>query len=264
MYRLCFGLSPEYPGAARSSTSLFCVPRGGGVAGYDYEVVELLMDKPTTPSPERRSFLNRLNTGAASLAALAFGSVAMAQVKSAPAARWEPARHDKDDWMDALPGKHRLLIDTTSGAGFRNGLLFAGNFLLANRTDYGLQNQDLALIIVARHLSTGYGFNNDMWAKYGTSLADGTPSAEAQAKEPPKANPSAATLVSLASQGVQFAVCSMATRRIAGMIATSAGITADSAFAELSAHLVANARLVPAGIVAVNRAQERGFSFVSA
>ena len=84
-----------------------------------------------------------------------------------------------------------------------------------------------------------------------------------QAKEPPKANPSAMALASLANQGVQFAVCSMATHRLAGSIARAAGITADAAFAELIANLVSNARLVPAGIVAVNRAQERGYTLVS-
>jgi intracellular sulfur oxidation DsrE/DsrF family protein len=222
------------------------------------------MNKQTTSSSERRSFLTRIQTGTASIAALAFGGIAMAQVKSAPAGRWEPARHDKDDWMDALPGKHRLLFDTTTPAGFRNALLFANNFILANRDGYGLQNQDLAIIIVVRHISTGYGFNNQMWAKYGASLAGEAPSADAPSKEPLKANPSAATLVSLSNQGVQFAVCSMASRRIAGMIATAAGITADAAFAELSSNLVSNARLVPAGIVAVNRAQERGYSLVTA
>jgi len=186
------------------------------------------------------------------------GRVAMAQVKSGPAVRFEPARHDKDDWMDQIPGKHRLLIDTTTPDGFRDGLLFASNFLLANRNDYGLQNQDLAVIVVVRHISTGYGFNNNMWGKYGATLAD------AQAKETPKANPSAASLAALSSQGVQFAVCAMATIRIAGMIARAVGGNAEAINKELIANLVSNARMVPAGIVAVNRAQERGYSFVSA
>ena len=216
------------------------------------------MSKQSPAVSERRSFLNRFNAGAAALAALAAGRVAMAQVKSAPAARFEPARHDKDDWMDGLPGKHRLLIDTTTPDGFRDGLLFASNFLLANRNDYGLQDQDSAVIVVARHLSTGYGFNNDMWAKYGATLAD------AQAKETPKANPSAASLGALANQGVQFAVCAMATNRIAGMIARAVGGNAEAVNKELIANLVTNARMVPAGIIAVNRAQERGYSFVSA
>ena len=213
------------------------------------------LERSSERSSERRSFLTRFNAGAASLAALAMGGLAMAQVKSAPAGRFEPARHDKDDWMDQMPGKHRLVIDTTSADGFRDGLLFASNFMLANRNDYALQNQDMAVIVVARHLSTEFGFNDSMWAKYGAAL---------QAKEPPKANPHAASLAPLVAQGVQFAVCSMATRRLAGTIAKAVSGNADTIFAELSANLVANGRLVSAGIIAVNRAQERGYTFVSA
>lgn len=207
------------------------------------------------PTTERRSFLTRLN-----VAALALGGVAMAQVKSAPAARFEPARHEKDDWMDALPGKHRMVVDTTTTPGFGEGLLFASNFFIANRNEYALQNSDLAVIVVARHLSTGYGFNDAMWSKYGASLGDPLP-ANATA---PKTNPNAASLAALATQGVHFAVCSMATNRLAGMIAKASGGTAATIFAELSQNLVTNGHLAPAGIVAISRAQERGYTFVSA
>jgi len=216
------------------------------------------MSKQPASAPERRSFLTRFNAGAAAIAALAVGGVARAQVKSAPVTRWEPARHDNDNWMDALPGKHRLIIDTTSPDGFRDGLLFASNFILANRNDYGLQNQDLAVIVVARHISTGYAFNNDMWAKYGAPLSGEAP------KEPPKANPNSASLVSLANQGVQFAVCAMATRRLSTEIARAVGANVDAIFAELTANLISNGRMVSAGIVALNRAQERGYSLVRA
>src|ERR1051325_7911253 len=92
---------------------------------------------------ERRSFLTRFNAGTASIAALAVGGRAIAQVKPTPAGRFEPARHDKDDWLDQIPGKHRLVVDTTSPDAFRDGLLFASNFILANRNDYGLQDRDL-------------------------------------------------------------------------------------------------------------------------
>ena len=219
-------------------------------------------ERSAEKSSERRSFLTRFNAGAASIAALAMGGLAMAQNKQAPATRFEPARHDKDDWMDQIQGKHRLVVDTTSEDGFRDGLLFASNFILANRNDYGLQNQDMAIIVVARHLSTQYGFNEAMWAKYGATFA-GPPPAGTPAKEAPKANPQATSLATLSTQGVQFAVCSMATRRLAGQIARGSGNT-DAIFAELGANMVSNARLVPAGIVAVNRAQERGYTFVRA
>lgn len=221
------------------------------------------MSKKSPTSPERRTFLTGLNAGATALTAMAVGGVALAQVKAAPATAFQPARHAQDDWMDAIPGKHRLVFDTTSVQGIQDALLYATNFMNVNRNDYGLQNQDLAVIIIARHISTSYGFNNDMWAKYGAALAGGPPAADGQAKEAPKANPSAMSLASLATQGIQFGVCAMATRRLAGGVARAAGITADAAFAELGANLVTNARLVPAGIVAISRAQERGYTLVT-
>ena len=211
----------------------------------------------------RRSFLTRLNVGAASIAALTLGGIARAQVKPGTTVRWEPTRHAQDDWMDALPGKHRLVIDTTTLDGIRDGLLFAGNFILANRTDYGLKNEDVAVIVVARHFSTHFALNNDMWTKYGAPLNE-APTGGTPPKEPLKANPNASSLASLAGQGVHFAVCSMAMNRVAGIIAKSTGGKAETIFAELNANLVANSHPVAAGIVALNRAQERGYSFVSA
>ena len=85
----------------------------------------------------------------------------------------------------------------------------------------------------------------------------------------PKTNPhitggGGVSIDALAKQDVKFAVCSMATARLAGSIAQSIGGTADDVKAELIANLVANARMVPAGIVAVSRAQERGYTLVSA
>jgi intracellular sulfur oxidation DsrE/DsrF family protein len=225
---------------------------------------EVHMSEQPPSSPERRSFLTRLNAGTASISALAMGGIAMAQVKSAPVVRWAPARHDKDDWMDQLPSKHRLLFDTTSEEGVRNALLFANNFLIANRDEYSLENKDLAVIIVVRHLSTAFGYNNQMWAKYGVPIAARSNYVDPKSKEAPKVNVHAASLDSLSKQGVQFAVCSMATRALAGLIAEAVGGNSEAINSELIANLVNNGRMVPAGIVAVNRAQERGYSLVSA
>jgi len=222
-----------------------------------------MMKKPPSP-PERRSFITGLNAGVTSLAAMAIGGVVMAQEKSSASTRWEPARHDKDNWLDELPGKHRLVFDTITEDRLRDALLFANNFLIVNRNDYGLENKDLAIIVVARHLSTSYGYNNEMWAKYGASMMGRPGSGDSQAKEAPKTNVHAATMDALSKQGVQFAVCAMATRANAGVIARAVGKSTDAIFTELTANLVSNARMVPAGIVAVNRAQERGYSLVSA
>ncbi len=223
------------------------------------------MDKQLT---ERRSFLTRMQLGAAAVAA-ALGGSAIAQGKSKGSARWEPARHEKDSWLAELPGKHRFVFDTTLPKGFDNALMFANNYLIANKKDYGLQNSDLALIIVARHLSTPFAYNNAMWAKYGPRMASLASYEDPKSKVPPTVNPfnhdgQEATAGALAKDGVQFAVCSMATRRLADLIAQPLGVSGEPINSELVANLVANARMVPAGIVVLNRAQEYGYSLVSA
>lgn len=234
-----------------------------------------------SPPPERRSFLTRLNAGAASLAALALGGAAlqqksMAQQKSAGPARWEPARHEKDDWFDQVPGKHRLVFDTTAWEGLAEAILFANNFIRVNKADYGLQSSDLAVVIVVRHRSTPFGYNDAMWAKYGPQIAARSKVEDPKSKAAPKINifnsadyaeqlaNRTTTLDSLFKQGLQLAVCGVSTRGYAGAIAEAVGGSADAIFNELSSNLLSNSRLVPAGIVAVNRAQERGYSLVSA
>jgi len=223
-------------------------------------------------SPERRSFFTAFNAGVTSLAALAIGGVATAKPKSA--ARWEPARHEKDDWLDQVPGKHRLLFDTIYPDGLGDALAFANNFILVNKSDYGVDSKELAVVVVVRHRSTPFGYNDAIWAKYGSALAPITPIEDPKSKQAPKVNlynsdeyaglmPSrGTTLDSLTKRGVQIAVCSMATRGIADILAGKVGGNGDAVNRELIANLVPNARMVPAGIVAVNRAQERGYSLV--
>jgi len=67
----------------------------------------------------------------------------------------------------------------------------------------------------------------------------------------------------LSKLGVQLAVCSVWTRGYAAGIAQSTGGNTDAILSELTSNLLSNARMVPAGIVALNRAQERGYSLMS-
>lgn len=228
------------------------------------------MGRPAPSPSERRSFLAYLNGGIASLAALAAGSTATA----APTARWEAARHAKDEWLDKAGTKHRLVFDTTTPEGLGEALAFAGNYIRVNQTDYGVGNNELAVVIVVRHRSTPFGYNDAMWAKYGTALAAQAKFEDPKSKTAPKANVYNAedyggllpnrnvTLDALSKQGVQLGVCSVATRVYAATVAAAVGGNVDAINSELIANLAGNSRMVPAGIVAVNRAQEHGYSLV--
>jgi len=193
---------------------------------------------------------------------------------AAPAGSFQPARHEQDNWFDELPGAHRVLFDTWTAARFSEGLMFAGNIYRANRDGYGLTEKDLAVIICVRHNTAPFAFNDAMWAKYGVTMAERANGfVDPKTKQAPTSNiymtagygeepaNAAPLLGALLTRGVRLAVCSLATRGAATAIAKKSGAKVDDVFKELTEHLVPNARMVPAGIVAVSRAQERGYTF---
>jgi intracellular sulfur oxidation DsrE/DsrF family protein len=221
-------------------------------------------------SKSRRSFLSNLGVAASAAGATLATGATVAHAQTPSDGRWQPARHDKDDWYDQLPGKHRLFFDTTKPDALEDAIQFAGNFYTASRGDYALEQTDLAVIVGLRHRSAPFAFNDAIWAKYGVTLAKRAEFVDPKNPEAPKVNPFTPVapaaparprgLAGLMKLGVQFAICNLSTHGIASMIAGATGGTADAIYKELAASLIDRARLVPAGIVAVNRAQERGYS----
>jgi len=223
----------------------------------------------------RRSFLSRIVAGAGAMGPL-FGapSVASAQSASAASGPFVPARHSEDEWLDQPPAKHRFFYDTTSAAGYGQALFFARNYFVANASGYKLADADLVQVLCMRHESTSFAFNDAMWAKYGPALSERAGHfVDPKTKQVPTTNVYLATgygdalpngnvtIDQMAKRGVRFAVCSMATRAASQLIATKSGANVDAVFKELTENLVQGGRMVPAGIVTVNRAQERGYSF---
>ena len=152
------------------------------------------------------------------------------------------------------------MFDTTEPKGMNSALTYASNYYLANQTGYGLQNSDLAVVIVARHFSTPFAYNDAIWEKYGEPIS----SFIDKNKEPAKANVYGRQLIGMAGRGMHFAVCQLASRALAGMIASAVSGSADDIYNEIAANLIPNAHVVAAGIVAVGRAQERGYALVNA
>ena len=227
----------------------------------------------TAGSPARRSFLSRLAAGMTMIGTAVVAGESSMQAQSTGTTGWQPTRHPQDDWLDQMAGKHRFIFDTTSPAGLGAALLYANNFFLANQSGYGLGNADAAVVIVVRHNSTSFAYTDAIWSKYGGPLGQAGNFDDPKTKQRPAINVynstthaallpnNGVTLDSLTARGVHVAVCQMATRRFAGAVAAATGGNADRVYDELVSNLVANAHVVPAGIVAVNRAQERGYTF---
>jgi intracellular sulfur oxidation DsrE/DsrF family protein len=217
---------------------------------------------------DRRSWMSGVGAAAAGMA---LGSTSVdAQTPAtppqgaAPTGPFQPARHAQDEWFDKLPGKHRSILDVTSSEGSAWGITYATNIYIANRTGYQIENADIAVVVCLRHHATGFAFNNAMWAKYGKQLAEGSEYKDPNGAEP-QANPRNSgerpALDGLVKRGAHFAVCGLATRRYASMIAGRGGDT-DAVYKELSANVIANAHIMAAGVVAVTRAQEYGYGLI--
>jgi hypothetical protein len=219
-----------------------------------YDTVVLTPDPSDRPFQMRRRLFTLLGMGSAVAGTL------LGAPRAASAQGTGPKKHEIDDWMDALPSAHRMVFDALSGEHIDDVLGYASNVFLANRSAYGLENTDVGVIVILRHHATPFAFTDAVWAKYGSILA---PEMKLSTTAPDK-NPmlgGGEGLDALSGQGVHFGVCQMATRRFAGGVARKNGGTADALFTEFSTNLVRNAHLTPAGIVAVGRAQERGYAF---
>jgi intracellular sulfur oxidation DsrE/DsrF family protein len=212
----------------------------------------------------RRSFFSKFGlglVGGAAAGAAVGGGTTPLQAQS-EGSRFEPVRHAQDDWLD-IPGKHRYIVDAPNPDGFSSAIQFTTTYYNINVNDYGLKDNDLAVILVARHLSTLFAYSDAMWAKYGKPISDRNHVLDPKTNQPPTLNLQRERLEPLIKRGLRLAVCNQSSRGYAGAIAMAMGLKQDEVFEEMKANLLPNARLVPAGIVAVNRAQERGYSLAS-
>lgn len=237
-------------------------------------------------SKGRRGLLAHIGAGAGVAAVLLSGPNS-ASALPAKTVAWQPARHAQDNWLDQIPGEHRVVFDTTSPEGLAEAMQYAENYFIANEAAYGLKASDLAVVIIVRHRSTPFGFTDAVWAKYGKELSDQAEFSDPKVGEPfmnrldivlerlftrvslknvyaasARGSGGKGRMDNLIQKGVHFAVCGMSTESVCGEIARATGARAGVIFEEFSANLIPNGRLVSAGIVAANRAQERGYSYI--
>jgi len=135
---------------------------------------------------QRRSMLPGFG---AALAAFALRPTSAQSQSAAGAQPFQPARHTQDEWMGTLPGKHRTVIDCAAATASGTGVFYANNIFTANRNGYQLANSDVAVIVVLRHEATTFAYNDAIWAKYGSVLANLGKITDPKTNQPPVVNP---------------------------------------------------------------------------
>jgi hypothetical protein len=223
--------------------------------------------------PERRTILSALG---AAFAAFAVGQ-RTAGAQTVPAAGgFQPARHSQDAWLNALPGRHRTFIDCATVSGAGEGMLYANNLYVANKNGYQLNEPDLAIVVCLRHFATAFAFEDVIWGKYGKAMSGLLNFTDPKTKQAPSTNlfnsadygmtlPNFGNSIpSVVKRGTHFAVCDMATRFISGQVAAAMKADPEALYKEFASNLIPNSHLVAAGVVAVNRAQEYGYTLLTA
>lgn len=234
---------------------------------------EVVVSETVAP---RRSFVARLFKGAAIIgAAPALSALACAPAPEAASAAATPATappaDELDTWVASFHGTYKSLYDCVHPGGGPDGVLYARNFMTASQDKLATKDSDMSVIVSFRHLATPYGFNDAMWAKYPQlaevlKVDDPATGKRATRNVPLKDEVmgfAGASIPALTARGVQFAVCGAATTFLAGVIAGKTG-DAKAIEAELAANLIPSARIVPAGVVIVQRAQKGGFTYTFA
>jgi intracellular sulfur oxidation DsrE/DsrF family protein len=216
----------------------------------------------------RRFFVSRLAAGAAVLSA----TPALACAASdAPAAATSLPTDELETWLATMKGPHKCIYDCVGASGAPDGILFARNLLTLSQEKLGTKDADMSVIVSFRHFATPFGYNDAIWAKY-PAFADLLKFNDPTTKKPAARNVPLhdevlgfrdASLTGLKARGVEFTVCGAATTFFAGMLAGKTG-DAKAIESELVANLVPGARIVPAGVVVVQRAQKGGFAYTFA
>src|SRR5476651_2661627 len=110
----------------------------------------------------RRSFLTRFGIAAAAFS-VGGATASAGRPQNAATGPWQPARETRDDWFDQVPGKHRIFFDVLTVQGTSDAQGFTGNYFDANKSGYGLDATDVAVVICLRHMSTPLAFGDAFW-----------------------------------------------------------------------------------------------------
>jgi len=206
----------------------------------------------------RRRFLAQLSGGLAAFAGL-----------SAPAAAQQTATAlaapDHDAWMQRARGRHRQFFHSAA-PGDGAAMLMAMNFLDIYGSAYGVSPSHVSAVIGVHGSALPIGLNDAAWNKYelGKRISVNDP----DTKEPAKRNVFAVggpiSIDTAIRRGVVLLVCNVALTRLAGSLASARSEREADVYNELRSSIIPGAVLVPGLVVAMNRAQEKGFTYVRA
>ena len=212
------------------------------------------MTTSSAVNPARRSFLMRL-----AAAATALGVSTPAVVGGEPS---DHASQADEPWMRRLSGSQRVVFhahEPTNGL----ALTWARTFLDTHKNTYGHRDEECGVVVALNGKSVGLTFNDALWSRYpiaSTLAMTGT-------KNPAGPTGSGA-IAQLIARGVIVLVCQNSLRasglRFLPEPQRSDAATRTAFAEEVTANLLPGIEIVPAMVVTLQQAQDRGCRYVYA
>jgi intracellular sulfur oxidation DsrE/DsrF family protein len=210
----------------------------------------------------RRGFLGRL----AATAAAGVAGLTPLRLEAQPSIGHEPMAGGGDasfeTWLNRINGKHKMLFDAPEPNGGM-AVVWPRVWLNGNNDNYGTKDTDNSTVIVLRHSAIPIAMQDALWAKYkfgevfGIKDGDAPSVRNLYAKALPLPLPGTGVEALLAS-GAQIGVCNVALTVFSGMVAQKMSMDAAAVKSEWVAGLIPGVQVVPSGVLAVARAQEKG------
>lgn len=213
----------------------------------------------TTP---RRGFLGTL----AATAAAGLASLTPLRLEAQPR-RGSTSGVDAafETWLNRITGKHKMVFDAPEVNGGMP-VIWPRIWLNGNNDNYATKDADNSAVVVMRHSAIPMAMRDDVWAKYKLGEAFNIKDGEAPAtknifaKVMPLPLPGTGTEALLAS-GVMIGVCNVALTVYSAMVAQKMGVDAAAVKADWVAALLPGTQVVPSGVLAVARTQEKGCAY---
>jgi len=150
------------------------------------------------------------------------------------------------------------------------GFAWARIFLNTTNETYGTTDAENTVVVVLRHNAIPFGMKSDMWPKYklGEAFKINDAATNAAAARNPFAYVKPGDLPfpgmavdELVAKGVLFGICNMALTFYSAQMAKKTAMQAETIKKDWVANLLPSVQVVPSGVIAINRAQEKGCAY---
>lgn len=227
------------------------------------------MNRKTSSNREDRNGLPRRDFLATAGAGV-LGALAAGWAPGAAAAQTGEVGSLQATWLDRLGGSHGQFFDMAGISGGK-ALQQSRNFLNAYRDAFGVESDDIDLVIGMHGSAAVLAFDDSAWGEFdlGEHVKVKDPATAAGAERNVFAGgngdpvvPADATIGALQRRGVIFLLCNNAFNRLVGELARKGHGSTEDVRQRLLDHLLPGVEVVPALVVAVNQAHEKGLSYV--